>query len=61
MQRVHRHQMVVDVTDIPEVRMGDEVGAAGARAATAFFDAAQKTGTISYELVSWRAVCAVYI
>ena len=49
--RVCMDQMVVDVTDIPEVRMGDEAVLLGGKGGDSFFDAAQKIGTISYELV----------
>ena len=49
--RVCMDQMVVDVTDISEVRMGDEAVLLGGEGSDSFFDAAQKTGTISYELV----------
>ncbi|MFQ9901986.1 MAG: alanine racemase [Ruthenibacterium sp.] len=49
--RVCMDQMVVDVTDIPEARMGDEAVLLGGEGGDSFFDAAQKTGTINYELV----------
>ena len=42
--------MVVDVTDIPEARMGDEAVLLGGEGGDSFFGAAQKTGTINYEL-----------
>ena len=49
--RVCMDQMVVDVTDIPEAHMGDEAVLLGGEGGDSFFDAAQKTGTINYELV----------
>lgn len=49
--RVCMDQMVADVTDIPEARMGDDAALLGGEGGDSFFDAAQKTGTINYELV----------
>ena len=49
--RVCMDQMMVDVTDIPEVEPGDEVIVLGGGAADRFSDAADKIDTIPYELL----------
>jgi len=52
--RVSMDQIVVDASAVPEVRAGDEATLLGAAPADGFAQAAEKAGTISYELL-----CAV--
>ena len=52
--RVSMDQLVVDVSAIPEAAAGDEAVLLGAAPADSFTQAAEKAGTISYELL-----CAV--
>ena len=52
--RVSMDQMTVDVSGVPEVRAGDEATVLGPAPADGFAEAAEKAGTISYELL-----CAV--
>ncbi len=61
--RVCMDQMIVDVTDIPEVRAGDTAIVFGAEAADSVAQIAQKTGTIGYEVLCGvgRRVPRVYV
>lgn len=52
--RVSMDQIVLDVSNLPEVSAGDEATLLGAAPADGFAQAAEKAGTISYELL-----CAV--
>ena len=52
--RVSMDQVLVDVTEAPETAMGDEAVLLGAGGGDSFAQAAEKIGTISYELL-----CAV--
>ena len=52
--RVSMDQIVLDASRVPEVFAGDEVTLLGAAPADGFAQAAEKAGTISYELL-----CAV--
>ena len=52
--RVSMDQIVLDISAVPEVSAGDEAVLLGPAPADSFAQAAEKAGTISYELL-----CAV--
>ena len=56
-------QVTVDVSAVPETAAGDEVTLLGAAPADSFAQAAEKAGTISYELLCAiaRRVPRVYL
>ncbi len=53
--RVCMDQTLVDVTDIPDVKMGDEVTVFGPGGADTADTIARKTDTINYEIVCGMA------
>ena len=61
--RVCMDQMMVDVSYIPDVHIGDEVIVLGQGGADTMFTAAEKIGTISYELMCGisRRVPRIYL
>ena len=63
MGRVCMDQIVVDVTDIPDVKAGDAAIVFGGGAADSVDDVARMTGTINYEVlcVVGRRVQRVYV